>query len=332
MTPPDIRSFVRAFVPLNIRRAVARARGRIPKDSTARIVVKSSAAMDKQVAFFSLEGRHERLVQNLALITRAAGKGYVPPPKTIPPELLDAFTMSGNVAVIDWYLNSKPDPKSIGSVAMYHSSLIDQIRRGLPEGKYKSYGKTNDYLRDALSVFQIQGMYVLICGSAYPQYESFCLNAGGYPVTIEYNVRFSDLSTLAFFTPTQFAELGVKGDAAIAISSFEHDGLGRYGDPLDPDGDLKAMRRLREQIEPGAFAFVSVPLGRDAVVWNAHRIYGYHRLPRLFHGWEILRCFGDPCGLINTTAGGLIIDRQRWDQHFPSSKTGPEWVFVLRRN
>jgi hypothetical protein len=41
-------------------------------------------------------------------------------------------------------------------------------------------------------------------------------------------------------------------DVVLSISSFEHDGLGRYGDPLNPDGDLAAMRSTRRLLKPGA--------------------------------------------------------------------------------
>jgi len=34
-------------------------------------------------------------------------------------------------------------------------------------------------------------------------------------------------------------------DVAVSASSFDHDGLGRYGDPLCPDGDLLAMDEVR---------------------------------------------------------------------------------------
>ena len=41
-----------------------------------------------------------------------------------------------------------------------------------------------------------------------------------------------------------------KFDACVSISSYEHDGLGRYGDPLNPDGDLEeAMKELEELFE-----------------------------------------------------------------------------------
>jgi len=37
---------------------------------------------------------------------------------------------------------------------------------------------------------------------------------------------------------------------------------------------------------------LAVPIGSDAVVWNAHRIYGRTRLPMLLYGWEVIEAFG----------------------------------------
>ena len=54
----------------------------------------------------------------------------------------------------------------------------------------------------------------------------------------------------------------------------EHVGLGRYGDPLDPQGDIKGMKELvRVLAENGDLLFV-VPIGGKAIImFNAHRIY-----------------------------------------------------------
>jgi hypothetical protein len=291
---------------------------------------RDNADMSRKDHFFSIEGRYRRLIENLAFIRGQASRPYVAAPTAVPAELVDAFTMGGTIPILDWYFNSKPDPKSIGSIVVYNSSLIEQVRRDVTEGKYKSYGVTNDHLRDALRAFPIAGKNVLIFGSVYPQYEAFCLNAGAHPVTIEYNVRCSDCDEIAFFTPAQFDALARKGEAAISISSFEHDGLGRYGDPIDPDGDLKAMQKLLTQIESGGLAFVSVPIGRDALVWNAHRIYGPRRLPLLLRDWTVLARFGDGAGLTAIDRGRLTIDVPRWDKHFSPAKSAQEWVFVLR--
>jgi len=49
-----------------------------------------------------------------------------------------------------------------------------------------------------------------------------------------------------------------------------------------------AKRYLKED---GRMIF-AVPLGRDCVVWNAHRIYGVRRFPLLMKNWNILDSFG----------------------------------------
>ena len=54
---------------------------------------------------------------------------------------------------------------------------------------------------------------------------------------------------------------------------LEHIGLGRYGDPIDPRGDRKALAELERVLAPGGTLLVVVPVGRPRVQFNAHRIY-----------------------------------------------------------
>ena len=56
---------------------------------------------------------------------------------------------------------------------------------------------------------------------------------------------------------------------------LEHIGLGRYGDPLDPDGDLKAIGELVRVLAPGGNLLVATPVGRPRVEFNAHRVYDH---------------------------------------------------------
>jgi hypothetical protein len=54
----------------------------------------------------------------------------------------------------------------------------------------------------------------------------------------------------------------------------EHVGLGRYGDPIDYDGDLKAMQELSRVLSVGGDLLFVVPLGSSSRIhYNAHRIY-----------------------------------------------------------
>jgi SAM-dependent methyltransferase len=62
----------------------------------------------------------------------------------------------------------------------------------------------------------------------------------------------------------------------------EHVGLGRYGEPLDPDGDLKAAAELQRVVADGGRLLFVVPVGRPRVVFNAHRVYGYEHVVDAF--------------------------------------------------
>jgi len=57
--------------------------------------------------------------------------------------------------------------------------------------------------------------------------------------------------------PQQFAPESF--DAAVAISSIEHIGLGHYGDPIDPDGDSKALANIWRWLKPGGWLYFDVP-------------------------------------------------------------------------
>jgi hypothetical protein len=59
------------------------------------------------------------------------------------------------------------------------------------------------------------------------------------------------------------------------MHTIEHIGLGRYGDPLDPDGDLKALAELTRVLAPNGDLLVVVPVGRPRIAYNAHRIYSH---------------------------------------------------------
>lgn len=55
------------------------------------------------------------------------------------------------------------------------------------------------------------------------------------------------------------AALAAAFDVVMSISTFEHDGLGRYGDPLNPNGDIIAMRSTRRLLKPGqVFAIFNI--------------------------------------------------------------------------
>jgi len=65
----------------------------------------------------------------------------------------------------------------------------------------------------------------------------------------------------------------------------------KNGDPLSPDGDFRAMKEAHKFLIEDGILFLGVPLGKDCIVWNAHRIYGKNRLPLLLKGWKLIDVF-----------------------------------------
>lgn len=62
-------------------------------------------------------------------------------------------------------------------------------------------------------------------------------------------------------------------DSISALCSLEHFGLGRYGDPIDPEACFKAIRAIQRVLKTGGHCYISVPIGKEHVEFNAHRIF-----------------------------------------------------------
>ncbi|KIH61722.1 hypothetical protein ANCDUO_08000 [Ancylostoma duodenale] len=82
-----------------------------------------------------------------------------------------------------------------------------------------------------------------------------------------------------------------KFDFAITFSSIEHSGLGRYGDPIDPNGDLREVQKVMCLLKKGGLFLVGFPRGADAIKYNLHRIYGRMRLSMIMTGYEFLAMY-----------------------------------------
>lgn len=69
---------------------------------------------------------------------------------------------------------------------------------------------------------------------------------------------------------------GLADDSVGSLSclhAVEHFGLGRYGDPIDPEAPFKAMRAMTRVLAPGGRLYLSTPVGRERVEFNSQRIF-----------------------------------------------------------
>ncbi len=104
------------------------------------------------------------------------------------------------------------------------------------------------------------------------------------PVNIELNnleTKHCDITNLPF-----------DDNSIVSLSCMhvvEHIGLGRYGDPLDPDGDLKAINELKRVLAPNGYLIFVVPVGgKSIIMFNAHRIYTYEQVISYFENFELI--------------------------------------------
>lgn len=58
-----------------------------------------------------------------------------------------------------------------------------------------------------------------------------------------------------------------------ALCSLEHFGLGRYGDPIDPEACFKCFAAIQRKLKRGGAFYLAVPIGRERVEFNAHRVF-----------------------------------------------------------
>jgi hypothetical protein len=88
-----------------------------------------------------------------------------------------------------------------------------------------------------------------------------------------------------------------------SLHAVEHFGLGRYGDRIDPKGCFRAMGALTRVLRPGGTLYFSVPIGRERLEFNAHRVFSPVTVIDAFRGLT-LKSFAavDDEGLLDSRA------------------------------
>jgi hypothetical protein len=71
-------------------------------------------------------------------------------------------------------------------------------------------------------------------------------------------------------------------DSLSSLHVAEHFGLGRYSDPIEPDAWLCFASSLERVLRPGGRLYFSVPVGRERVDFNAHRVFAVPTILRAF--------------------------------------------------
>ncbi len=73
-----------------------------------------------------------------------------------------------------------------------------------------------------------------------------------------------------------------------AFCSIEHFGLGRYGDPINPGAWQKCIENIQKKMIAGGHIFISLPIGKQRVEFNAHRVFYARTIIEQFHDCKLL--------------------------------------------
>lgn len=99
----------------------------------------------------------------------------------------------------------------------------------------------------------------------------------------------SNVSGLRFIQGT-IVDLPFDPDSLPSLSALhvvEHIGLGRYGDPVDPAGWKKAIAELKRVLMPGGSLYFSVPIGRERLEFDGHRVFDPNTIIAAFKPLEL---------------------------------------------
>lgn len=119
----------------------------------------------------------------------------------------------------------------------------------------------------------------------------FCTTISAFMPTEFYDYRPAGLH-LSNLTSAHadITKLPFKSNTVNSLSCMhvlEHIGLGRYGDPIDPDGDIKGAKELVRVMKKGGNLLIVLPVGKQRIEFNAHRIYSYQEVIKLFSNLKI---------------------------------------------
>ncbi|CAJ0606173.1 unnamed protein product [Cylicocyclus nassatus] len=140
------------------------------------------------------------------------------------------------------YYNNKAEPRSV-----VWNTIQSMVTVPSPVVGYGEEGLAVYY---ALQDYPVVNMTGFVIGSEWPWVEVLALrNGAAKVVTVEYQeTKIVGTKKIEYIHPIEFAkqwsEKNASYDFSISFSSIEHSGLGRYGDPIDPFGDLKEVQKV----------------------------------------------------------------------------------------
>lgn len=119
-------------------------------------------------------------------------------------------------------------------------------------------------------------------GSSVTSFIAHLLCFGQKTVLIDIRPLPWEIENLTFIQSDATLLENIADESIESLSSLhavEHFGLGRYGDPVNPESWRYALSAMQRVLKKGGRLYLSVPVGRtEKVVFNAHRIFHPHTI------------------------------------------------------
>lgn len=214
----------------------------------------------------------------------------------------------------DWYIGGEAYSDSDAYATWTKEEVEEGIERcGRPPYQCgATYDEGARVVRRTLFAQPVKGLSGLVLGSLTPWAEGILLLHGATKTTTaEYSIIKAEDPRTQYVHIFDIIAKPVKYDFVFSYSSLEHDGLGRFGDPWHPNGDMETFARIHDHwLKPGGKLYLALPTGADILNWNSHRVYGKIRWNRIIklRSWKLVgmfggdeykdptACQGNPCG------------------------------------
>ena len=246
-----------------------------------------------------------------------------PPPtwKKIDRKIQSLFTYNDDIKCLDKYENKKNYSNHLYSWPKDKIEYYGKVKNTCGDGNFShcgvAFAKYSSLIKDKVGI-------IFSAQREFPWAEGALLALGAkHLTTVEYVPIKTNDARLTTLTMKEFLEKFQSGpwehfDFAFSFTSLDQEGMGRFGENINPFSDLEMFARINCLLEPTNGVFLlGLPVGYDAIVFNGHRIYGNRRLSMLLKlNWIPIDLIGNSKNILDNSH---VLDKSSWNNQ-------PIWI------
>lgn len=220
----------------------------------------------------------------------------------LPEYLSENYTMNRKIPILYEYYDSSLKKKIIWEKEFIQLFINRFTRDNIYNKKYgdERFNGSALLFCQVFDKYDIKEKNIAIISSTIPWIEAICINYGASTINVINDIEINENDKIISISHENFNNSIKKYDIIITYSNVEHIGMGRWGEYLEPNGDIKEMSIIYDNLKNGGFCFCGIPVGKDCLVWNAHRIYGKIRLSYLIGNFNEIEWIGFDKNMLDT--------------------------------